>query len=87
MSALQVILADKYLPYEVTYEDCHVFNPGGFAGSNYTWSACKCGGVRLWAVLTFLVQIKLVTDGLSKAASNECSVLSRRRMRILNYCC
>lgn len=42
----QVVLADKYLPYEVTYEDCHVFNPGGFAGTDFTWSVCEW-----WSVL------------------------------------
>ncbi|KAK8843454.1 DNA polymerase epsilon subunit B [Kwoniella newhampshirensis] len=28
-----VILADKYERYELTYEGCHVFNPGRFVGS------------------------------------------------------
>jgi len=27
-----VILADKYERYELTYEGCHVFNPGRFVG-------------------------------------------------------
>lgn len=35
---LQLVLADKYRPYDVTYENCHVFNPGSFAGSDFTWS-------------------------------------------------
>lgn len=34
----QLVLADKYRPYDVTYENCHVFNPGSFAGSDFTWS-------------------------------------------------
>lgn len=38
-ATFQLVLADKYLPYDVTYEDCLVFNPGSFAGSDYTWSA------------------------------------------------
>ena len=46
MNHRQLILADKYLPYEVTYEDCHVFNPGGFAGSDYTWSVCESARLR-----------------------------------------
>lgn len=27
-----VVLADKYERYELTYEGCHVFNPGKFVG-------------------------------------------------------
>ena len=45
-----LILADKYLPYDVTYEDCHVFNPSGFAGSDYSWSVCEYGGEPSCAV-------------------------------------
>jgi DNA polymerase epsilon subunit 2 len=28
-----VVLADKYDGYNMTYEGCHVFNPGRFVGS------------------------------------------------------
>ncbi|TDL29547.1 epsilon DNA polymerase [Rickenella mellea] len=30
-----IILADKYEGYELTYEGCHVFNPGSFVGSSF----------------------------------------------------
>ncbi|EJD01129.1 epsilon DNA polymerase [Fomitiporia mediterranea MF3/22] len=30
-----VILADKYEGYELTYEGCHVFNPGSFIGNSF----------------------------------------------------
>ncbi|KAF8681125.1 DNA polymerase epsilon subunit [Rhizoctonia solani] len=33
-----VVLADKYERYELTYEGCHVFNPGSFLGSSYGFS-------------------------------------------------
>ncbi|KIM29152.1 hypothetical protein M408DRAFT_328860 [Serendipita vermifera MAFF 305830] len=33
-----VVLADSYEPYELTYEGCHVFNPGSFLTSNYGFS-------------------------------------------------
>jgi DNA polymerase epsilon subunit 2 len=35
---LQLILADKYERYELTYEGCHVFNPGSFIGNSFEWS-------------------------------------------------
>lgn len=31
-------MADKYERYELTYEGCHVFNPGSFLGSSYGFS-------------------------------------------------
>ncbi|PIL37097.1 hypothetical protein GSI_00789 [Ganoderma sinense ZZ0214-1] len=34
-----VVLADKYDRYEMTYEGCHVFNPGRFVGNSFTFSA------------------------------------------------
>jgi hypothetical protein len=34
----QVILADKYERYDLTYEGCHVFNPGSFVGNSFEWS-------------------------------------------------
>ncbi|KAL6309658.1 epsilon DNA polymerase [Sparassis latifolia] len=34
-----VILADKYDRYQMSYEHCHVFNPGSFVGSSFTFSA------------------------------------------------
>ncbi|RDX55559.1 epsilon DNA polymerase [Lentinus brumalis] len=34
-----VVLADKYDRYQMTYEGCHVFNPGRFVGNSYTFSA------------------------------------------------
>ena len=60
-----LILADKYLPYDVTYEDCHVFNPSGFAGSDYSWSVCECGGARSCADRSeaeMLLCVNLVDD-------------------------
>ncbi|KAG8835941.1 DNA-directed DNA polymerase epsilon, subunit B [Serendipita sp. 399] len=33
-----VVLADNYEPYELTYEGCHVFNPGSFLTNNYGFS-------------------------------------------------
>jgi DNA polymerase epsilon subunit 2 len=35
---LQLVLADSYEPYELTYEGCHVFNPGSFLTNNYGFS-------------------------------------------------
>ncbi|EJF61186.1 epsilon DNA polymerase [Dichomitus squalens LYAD-421 SS1] len=34
-----VVLADKYERYQMTYEGCHVFNPGRFVGNTFTFSA------------------------------------------------
>ncbi|PCH41097.1 DNA polymerase epsilon subunit B [Wolfiporia cocos MD-104 SS10] len=34
-----VVLADKYDRYQMTYEGCHVFNPGSFVGSSFTFAA------------------------------------------------
>lgn len=35
-----VVLADKYDRFQMTYEGCHVFNPGSFVGGNsFTFSA------------------------------------------------
>jgi len=34
-----VVLADAYDRYQMTYEGCHVFNPGSFIGSTFTFSA------------------------------------------------
>ncbi|OBZ70294.1 hypothetical protein A0H81_09963 [Grifola frondosa] len=34
-----VVLADKYDRYQMTYEGCHVFNPGRFVGNSFTFSA------------------------------------------------
>ncbi|KAF8592440.1 epsilon DNA polymerase [Ramaria rubella] len=33
-----LVLADKYERYELTYEGCHVFNPGSFLGTSYGFS-------------------------------------------------
>jgi DNA polymerase epsilon subunit 2 len=40
-----VVLADKYERYELTYEGCHVFNPGRFVsggggegGGEFEWA-------------------------------------------------
>lgn len=35
----QVVLADKYDRYQMTYEGCHVFNPGSFLGNSFGFSA------------------------------------------------
>ncbi|KAH9899927.1 epsilon DNA polymerase [Cubamyces lactineus] len=34
-----VVLADRYDKYQMTYEGCHVFNPGRFVGNSFTFSA------------------------------------------------
>ncbi|KAI0702873.1 epsilon DNA polymerase [Cytidiella melzeri] len=34
-----VILADKYERYQMTYEGCHVFNPGSFIGNSFGFTA------------------------------------------------
>ena len=34
----QLVLADRYERFELTYEGCHVFNPGSFRGSAYGWT-------------------------------------------------
>jgi len=33
-----IILADSYERYELTYEGCHVFNPGNFVGNEFGFS-------------------------------------------------
>ncbi|WFD32012.1 DNA-directed DNA polymerase [Malassezia sp. CBS 17886] len=33
-----LVLADRYERFELTYEGCHVFNPGSFRGSSYGWT-------------------------------------------------
>lgn len=34
----QIVLADKYEKYKMTYSGCHVFNPGSFVGKSFTFS-------------------------------------------------
>ncbi|KAI0771567.1 epsilon DNA polymerase [Trametes elegans] len=34
-----VVLADRYDKYQMTYEGCHVVNPGRFVGNSFTFSA------------------------------------------------
>ncbi|KAI0959487.1 hypothetical protein AcW1_004298 [Taiwanofungus camphoratus] len=34
-----VVLADRYDRFQMTYEGCHVFNPGSFIGNSFTFSA------------------------------------------------
>lgn len=34
----QLVLADRYERFELTYEGCHVFNPGSFRGGAYGWA-------------------------------------------------
>ena len=36
--SMQVVLADKYDSYRMTYEGCHVFNPGRFIGRSLGFS-------------------------------------------------
>ena len=36
--SIQVVLADKYDSYRMTYEGCHVFNPGRFIGRSLGFS-------------------------------------------------
>lgn len=38
VSLPQLILADKFDPYKLVYEDCLVFNPGSFARRRFGWS-------------------------------------------------
>lgn len=33
----QLVLADCYERFELTYEGCHVFNPGSFRGGSFAW--------------------------------------------------
>ncbi|PWZ02294.1 DNA polymerase epsilon, subunit B [Testicularia cyperi] len=33
-----LVLADSYDRFELTYEGCHVFNPGSFRGSSFGWT-------------------------------------------------
>ena len=35
---VQVVLADKYEKYKMTYSGCHVFNPGSFIGKSFVFS-------------------------------------------------
>jgi hypothetical protein len=37
-TGMQVVLADKYDSYRMTYEGCHVFNPGRFIGRSLGFS-------------------------------------------------
>ena len=37
-AVLQLVLADKYDSYRMTYEGCHVFNPGRFLGRSLGFS-------------------------------------------------
>ncbi|KDQ20670.1 hypothetical protein BOTBODRAFT_26684 [Botryobasidium botryosum FD-172 SS1] len=41
-----LILADKYERFELTYEGCHVFNPGSFVGSSLSFSTYFPATVR-----------------------------------------
>lgn len=34
----QLVLADKFQRYEITYEGCHVFNPSSFREGNFCWT-------------------------------------------------
>lgn len=34
----QLVLADKFQRYELTYEGCHVFNPSSFREGNFCWT-------------------------------------------------
>lgn len=42
-----LVLADKYERYELTYEGCHVFNPGRFVGGSGSEEA---GGEFEWSM-------------------------------------
>lgn len=35
----QVVLADKYESYRLTYTGCHVFNPGRFVGRSFEFAS------------------------------------------------
>lgn len=40
-----VVVADRYEKYKLTYSGCHVFNPGSFVGSSFTFSTyCPAEG-------------------------------------------
>lgn len=38
---MQLVLADKYEKYKITYTGCHVFNPGSFVGKSFVFSTYK----------------------------------------------
>ncbi|KAF5387712.1 hypothetical protein D9615_000497 [Tricholomella constricta] len=38
---MQLVLADKYDRYKITYTGCHVFNPGSFIGNSFVFSTYK----------------------------------------------
>lgn len=42
-----LVLADKYERYELTYEGCHVFNPGRFVGGS---GSDEAGGEFEWSM-------------------------------------
>lgn len=55
----QLVLADKYEGYKVTYAGCHVFNPGRFVGKSLVFSTYTPAEVNSeeWYDLTlFLIQ-------------------------------
>lgn len=35
----QVVIADKYESYRLTYTGCHVFNPGRFVGRSFEFAS------------------------------------------------
>src|SRR5258707_1902085 len=57
--SMQVVLADKYDSYRMTYEGCHVFNPGRFIGrslgfSTYTPASRES---EAWYVCIYLIYL------------------------------
>lgn len=37
-TCIQLVIADKYDRYKMTYTGCHVFNPGSFVGASFVFS-------------------------------------------------
>ena len=59
-----MVLADKYDSYRMTYEGCHVFNPGRFIGrslgfSTYTPALRES---EAWYVPSFLPRTRYVAE-------------------------
>lgn len=66
----QLILADKFDPYKLVYEECLVFNPGAFARSRFSWS-------------TYYPQLAEPKDRMEERY--VCSSLARLRSRLTDH--
>jgi hypothetical protein len=85
----QLILADKYERYELTYEGCHVFNPGSFVGTTFGFSTYFPARARSEAscVVFSLVFHPLTWNCFSRAAVLLTDVIAlssaKRRVKLL----